>query len=166
MPAPTPFNNSYIITARASPDSTYRANIAPLPNNELWFYTAPGQYEPDASNYVPVVPASQTPPQAFLNALTVDLQTATANGCPQLTVLIHGLGTLFTDAVTEMTTLGRGLQQYANYCGLIISFDWPSYAELDSLYYSSPYSFPPPGTSGTIRDNINGTVGAFGNLLV
>jgi esterase/lipase superfamily enzyme len=66
-----------------------------------------------------------------------------------------------------MTTLGSGLQQYANYYGLVISFDWPSYGELDSsIYYSSsPYSFPPTKTFGTVRDNINGTVGAFGNLI-
>ncbi len=161
------FNNSYVITARVSPSSTYYANIAPLPNNELWFYTAQGQYVPEATNYAPVSPASQGPPQAFLDLLAVDLNTAVANGCPQLTVIIHGLGTLFADAVTEMTALGNGLQQYANYCGLVISFDWPSYGELDSsIYYaSSPYSFPPTKTSGTVRDNINGTVGAFRNLI-
>jgi esterase/lipase superfamily enzyme len=163
----TSFKNSYIITARSSPSSTYYANIAPLPNNELWFYTAPNQYEPDASNYTPVGHASQTPPQAFLDSLTADLKTAAANGCPQLAMIVHGLGTLFTDAVAEMTMLGSGLQQYANYGGLVISFDWPSYGEWDSskYYSSSPYSFPPTGGSGTVRDNINGTVGAFGNLL-
>ena len=163
----TSFTNSYIITARGSPLSTYYANIAPLPGNELWFYTAPGQYEPDASNYTPVGPVSQTPPRVFVDALTADLKTAAANGCAQLTVIIHGLGTLFTDAATEMTTLGGGLQQCANYYGLVISFDWASYGELDSsIYYSSsPYSFPPAKTSGTVRDNINGTVGAFGNLI-
>jgi esterase/lipase superfamily enzyme len=167
MPTLTPFNNSYIITARGLPSSTYYVNIAPLPNDELWFYIAPGQYNPDASNYSPVIPASQTPPQPFLDALTADLKVAIANGCPQLTVIIHGLGTLLTDVVTEMTTLGSGLQQYANYFGLVISFDWPSYGELDSMIYyaSSPYSFPPTNRFGTVRDNINGTVGAFGNLM-
>ena len=98
---------------------TYYANITPLPNNGLWFYRTSGQYEPDASKYSSDSPASQTPPQAFLDSLTLDLKTATANDCPQLTVIIHGLGTLFADAVTEMTTLGSGLQQYANYCGLV-----------------------------------------------
>jgi hypothetical protein len=142
----TPFNNSYIITARGLPASTYYVNIAPFPNNELWFYTAPGQYQSDASNYAAVSPASQTPPQAFLDLLNADLKVAAANGCSQLTVIIHGLGTLFNDAVAEMTALGRGLQQYADYRGLVISFDWPSYGELDSsrYYSSSPYSFPPP----------------------
>ena len=167
MTTSTPFNNSYIITARGLPSSTYYLNVAPLPNNELWFYTAPGQYEPDASKYGPVGPASEAPPQAFLDFLTADLKVAAANNCPQLTVILHGLGNLFTDAVTEMTTLGSGLQQYADYYGLVISFDWPSYGELDSsIYYSStPYSFPPTNMSGTVRDNINGTVGAFGNLI-
>jgi hypothetical protein len=163
----TSFNNSYIITARGLPSSTYYLNIAPLPDNKLWFYTAPGQYDPDASKYGPVSPASQALPQPFLDLLTADLTVAAANGCPQLTVIIHGLGNLFTDAVAEMTTLGSGLQQYAKYYGLVISFDWPSYGELDSsIYYSSsPYYFPPTNTSGTVRDNINGTVGAFGNLI-
>src|SRR5258708_16149110 len=119
----TLFTNSYIITARGLPSSTYYLNIAPLPDNELWFYTALGQYEPDASNYRPVSPAaSQTPPPGFLNALTTDLNVAAANNCRQLTVIIHGLGNLFTDAVTEMTTLGSGLQQYANYYRLVLSF--------------------------------------------
>lgn len=164
----TPFNNSYIITARGSPSSTYYANIVPLPNNQLWFYTAPGQYQPDASNYKPVSPASQTPPKAFLDSLTADLNVASVNGCAQLTVIIHGLGNLFIEGVAEMTTLGSGLQQYANYYGLVISFDWPSYDKLDSstYYASSPYSFPPTKTSGRVRDNINGTVGAFANLIM
>ena len=167
MPALNLFNQAYIISARNTPSSTYYSNITPLPNNQLWFYTAPRQYEPDASKYTAVGPAAQTPPQRFLDPLIGDLQTAMANNCPQLTVIFHGLGTLFADAVTEMTTLGTGLQQYAGYCGLVISFDWPSYGLLDSsLYYaSSPYSFPPVKTSGTVRDNINGTVRAFGNLI-
>jgi esterase/lipase superfamily enzyme len=57
--------------------------------------------------------------------------------------------------------------QYADYYGLVISFDWPSYGEWDSsIYYSStPHAFPPTNMSGTVRDNINGTVGAFGNLI-
>jgi hypothetical protein len=77
---PTSFNNSYIITARSSPSSTYYVNIAPLPNNELWFYTAPGQYAPDANNYGAVSPASQIAPQAFLDLLTADLKVAAAAG--------------------------------------------------------------------------------------
>ena len=137
----TPFTNSYIITARGLPSSTYYLNIAPLPDNELWFYTALGQYEPDASKYRPVSPAaSQTPPPGFLDALTTDLNVAIANGCPQLTVIIHGLGNLFTDAVAEMTTLGSGLQQYASYYGLVISFDWPSYGALDSSLFCNSFS--------------------------
>ena len=67
----------------------------------------------------------------------------------------------------DLSVVGAGLQQYASYRGLVVSFDWPSFTELDSdLHYSSlPYSFPPTHTSGTIRGNINGSGAAFVNLL-
>ena len=163
----TPFQHSYLITTRRSPCYSYCANITPLPEGELWFYTAPGQYQADACAYEPVGPASSTAPADFVSALTSDLRIAIANGCPQLTLLIHGLGNLFTDAVHELSVVGAGLRQYASYGGLVVSFDWPSFDSLDSdLHYSSlPYSFPPTQTSGTVRGNINGSAAAFVNLL-
>ena len=163
----TPFSNSYIITNRNTPSATAAANIYPLPNNELWFYTAPSQYDPEVNDYTAVGPSSQTASPAFLTALVADLQVAIDNGFPQLTLLIHGLGNTFGTSINELSILGNGMQQFTSYYGLTISFDWPSFDSLDSaMYYSAtPYSFPRSQTSGTIRGNINGSVGAFANLI-
>ncbi|MEK6280358.1 MAG: alpha/beta hydrolase [Acidobacteriota bacterium] len=83
-----------------------------------------------------------------------------------MTVYIHGLANYFQDTCNELGTYGTNLQEQG-YNGLLIGFDWPSYDEVDSyLYYGSlPYSFPPTKLSGTIRDNINGSVKSFINLL-
>lgn len=156
------FNNSYIITARNQPGATSYSNIFPLTGEAMWYYYAPGEYNAEVSDYSAVGSPSKSPPAAFMNLLAADLQKAT-----QLTVIIHGLGNLFADSIMEMAQLGAGLQQYASYPGLVISFDWPSYNEFDSGWYyaSTPYSFPPPDTKGTVRGNINGTVPAFGNFI-
>ena len=161
------FQNSYIITARSQPCYSYYANIVPLPNGNLWFYSAPAMYDADACDYEPAGSPATAPPASFLTNLTNDLERAIQAGFPQLTVIIHGLGNLFTDSIAEMSTTGAGLQQWGQYGGLVISFDWPSYDMLDSAtYYASlPYSFPPKKTSGTIRDNINGTLAGFANLI-
>lgn len=162
------FKNSYVITNRQQPCYSYYANILPEPNGLLWFYMASGQYEADACNYEPAAATpSDVPPSNFLAALEADLKIAISNGCPQLTVIIHGLGNLFTDSVQEMTVVGTGLQQYANYGGLVISFDWPSYDELDSGTYYGPgsWAFPPAATPGTIRGNIGASTSAFTNLM-
>ncbi len=98
-----------------------------------------------------------------------DLQIAIDNGFPQLTVVIHGLDTLFNKSIANLATFGSGLWHYAQYYGLVISFDWPSYDKIDCLwppnYAPSSYSFPPSTISDTIRGNINGSVPAFGNLI-
>jgi esterase/lipase superfamily enzyme len=162
------FKNSYVITNRQDPCYSYYANIAPASPGMLWFFMAPGQYEADACNYLPTASEpSNAPPPAFLTALEADLKIAISNNCPQLTVIIHGLGNLFTDSVEEMTTVGTGLQQYAKYGGLVISFDWPSYGEMDSgLYYGSgSWTFPPAATPGSIRGNIGASTASFSNLL-
>lgn len=127
-------------------------------------------YDADACDYEPAGSASNKAPAGFLTNLQNDLELAIAAGCPQLTVIVHGLSTLFTDVVRDMTAVGSGLQQWPQqpYGGLVISFDWPSYDSIDSMAnYASGTSwvFPPPKTSGTIRDNINGTVLSFGNFM-
>jgi esterase/lipase superfamily enzyme len=162
------FQNSYVITNRAEPCYSYYENIVPAANGNLWFFMASGQYEPDACNYEPAgLTPSETAPAKFLSALESDLEVAISNNCPQLTVIIHGLGNLFTDSVEEMTVVGSGLQQYASYGGLVISFDWPSYGEVDSglEYGLGSWSFPPPAKPGSIRGNIGASTGAFTNLL-
>jgi esterase/lipase superfamily enzyme len=167
---PQNFANSYILTTRDQPKATSKSQIYPLPNGSLWWYTAPKQYDPEVTDYTAVgLQPSASPPPAFLAMLESDLQIAIANGFPQLTVVIHGLANLFSTSVSELAALGGGLQQYAQYFGLVISFDWPSYNTIDSFfplnYAPLPYSFPPSTTSGTIRGNINGSVQAFGTIL-
>ena len=83
----TPFQNAYVISTRSSPCYSYYANITPLGEGELWFFTAPGQYQADACAYKPLGTASSTAPADFVSALTDDLRIAIANGCPQLTLL-------------------------------------------------------------------------------
>jgi esterase/lipase superfamily enzyme len=164
------FANSYILTTRNRPAATSKSQTFPLPNGALWWYTAPEQYDPEVTAYTAVgSQPSASPPQAFLALLESDLKIAIANGFPQLTVVIHGLANLFATSVGELASTGAGLQQYAQYYGLVISFDWPSYDKIESFlplnYAPLPYRFPPSTTSGTIRGNINGSVQAFGTLI-
>jgi len=132
---PQSFANSYILTTRDQPKATSKSQTFPLPNGALWWYTAPKQYDPEVTDYTAVGPQpSASPPPAFLTMLESDLQIAMANGFPQLTVVIHGLANLFTTSVSELASVGSGLQQYAQYYGLVISFDWPSYDTIDSFW--------------------------------
>ncbi len=164
------FANSYILTTRSQPAATTKSQTFPLPNGALWWYAAPQQYDAEVIAYTPVgLQPSASPPAAFLAMLESDLQIAITNGFPQLTVVIHGLANLFGNSIAELAALGSGPQQYAQYYGLVISFDWPSYDEIESFlpsnYAPLPYRFPPSTTSGTIRGNINGSVQAFGILI-
>jgi Alpha/beta hydrolase of unknown function (DUF900) len=168
--SPQNFANSYILTTRNQPAATSKSQIFPLPNGALWWYTAPHPYDPEVAAYTAVgLQPSADPPPAFLALLESDLQIAIANGFPQLTVVIHGLANLFATSIGELAAAGGGLQQYAQYYGLVISFDWPSYNTIDSFwppnYAPLPYGFPPNATSGTIRGNCNGSVAAFGTIL-
>jgi hypothetical protein len=164
------FANSYILTTRNRPAATSKSQIFPLPNGALWWYTAPRPYDPEVTAYTAVgLQPSADPPTAFLALLESDLQIAITNGFPQLTVVIHGLANLFGTSIGELAAAGGGLQQYAQYYGLVISFDWPSYNTIESFlpanYAPLPYAFPPNATSGTIRGNCNGSVAAFGTIL-
>ena len=143
---PQSFANSYILTTRDQPKATSKSQTLPLPNGALWWYTAPKQYDPEVADYTAVgLQPSAGPPPAFLTMLESDLQIAIANGFPQLTVVIHGLANLFSTSVGELASVGSGLQQYAQYYGLMISFDWPSYDTIDSFwppnYGPLPYNF-------------------------
>src|ERR1041385_7895944 len=93
----TTFKNSYIITARNSPLASQQPDIFPLPDGKLWFDKSGKPYSKHVLDYQHDGPASATPPETFLKDLTADLQVAIANGCPQLTVIVHGLGNLFSD---------------------------------------------------------------------
>ena len=163
------FKNSYIITNRTRVDATSYNDIKPLDGGKMWFYNAMGQYTSDASAYhTSLSPSAETRPTAFyLNALAQDLLTTKdANGKAHLCVLIEGLGNLFNQNVAYLANLGQYLAAYSSYKGLVIGFDWPSYGGFDSaLHYASGRGFPPTATSGTIRDNINGSTDAFVNFV-
>jgi len=163
----TKFTNSYVITNRAYPSEQWAYYIYPCAPGALWFYTAPGQYNGNTAAYNAVnsSPTKIVPP-AFAAAITKDLQVAAANGCAQITVYVHGLANYFSDTCNELGTYGTNLLAQG-YKGLVIAFDWPSYGEYESYQYygSLPYSFPPTNTSGTIRDNINGSVNSFRTLM-
>src|SRR5438270_521243 len=152
------FNNSYIITNRNDPytwfvDST--TDVVPLPSGELYFSLAPAPYDPYPDDYSYVTQDSSD----FLAALAADLsQTVDAHGHANLAVYIHGLGNTYDDAITATADFGTALATLGSYQGLLIGFSWPSYSEVVagfSDYYAT--SRPPEYTSGTIRDNINGS---------
>jgi len=165
--APTKFTNSYLLTNRAYPQEQWSHYIYPCPPGTLFFFTAPGQYNSNTASYK-ANPNSPTNivPSDFAAAITKDLQVAAGNGCAQITVYVHGLANSFSDSCNELGTYGTNLQAQG-YNGLLIGFDWPSYGEYESWdYYGTlPYSFPPTKTSGSIRDNINGSINSFRTML-
>jgi esterase/lipase superfamily enzyme len=158
------FANSYNITNRLYPftvlvDST--TYVVPLPGSELSFYQSQGKsYDSNDEDYYSATQHS------FLADLTKDLKlTLDATGHANLVVYIHGLGNTYSDAIAAAADLGTSLQQ-TGYRGLVIGFSWPSYSE-DVAALASYYatSRPPQQTSGTIRDNINGSVHSFLAML-
>jgi esterase/lipase superfamily enzyme len=161
------FSKSYMVTNRTYPSTEWVDYIYPLPPGTSYYYLAAGGNNPDPTAYKQI---NSTPseylPSAFHAPLYADLALAVANGGPQLTLYIHGLGNYFSDACTELGTFGANLASQG-YKGLLMAFSWPSYSEESSYewYGSLPYSFPPTATSGTIRDNINGSVQSLVNLL-
>jgi hypothetical protein len=167
MPPTTKFNNSYLITNRYHPAEQSLKHIYPLPPGQLYFYMAPGQYNYNYNAYKPVnARPTKVVPTTFAQQIEKDLKIAIANGCPQITVYVHGLDNYLSDTCNELGAYGANLQQQG-YNGLVIAFDWPSYGAIGSVVYygSRPYSFPPKATKGTIRDNINGSIQSFITML-
>jgi len=166
MATSPPFSNSYIVTNRNDPytffpDST--TLVVPLPAGQLYYSTAASPYDQTPDDYSHVTQNAA----GFLSQLKQDLAlTLDANGQANLTVFIHGLGNTFDDAITETAAFGSALYGSGTYTGLLIGFSWPSYSELVAplaSYYAT--SRPPQSTSGTIRDNINGSTASFVNLI-
>lgn len=163
----TNFTNSYLITNRNNPQAQDYGSIYPLPAGQLYFYVAPGQYNSASNAYKQVnQQATSVIPPTFAAQLEQDLQVAINNGCPQITVYVHGLANYFTDTCNELGTYGSNLLKQ-DYKGLLIAYDWPCYGEVASFDFYSilPYAFPPGGTKNSIRENINGSVDSFINLL-
>jgi esterase/lipase superfamily enzyme len=160
-----------MISNRVDTDATWAHYINPLPGGQMnWFLSTAQSNDPTRSDYIQQGSSSTTPPDSFATAIAAALTSQTGPN-PQLTVFIHGLGNLFSDAIWGMSSMGADLATFANYPGLVIGFDWPSYGEGESvLYYATnatdkQYYFPPTATSGSIRDNINGSTQAFTNLV-
>ena len=159
------FKNSYLVTNRADPTTIFtdsKTYVVPLPSGELSYYTSGAPYDQDADDYASVPFES-----GFLTPLQADLQnTAGSNGPADLAIYVHGLAVTFDDAISSTAAFGSALSSPGGYNGLLIGFDWPSYGEfvgpLPSYYATSR---PPQNTSGTIRDNINGSTQAFVNLM-
>lgn len=161
---PPTFNNSYLITNRNDP-KTYLVDsqtiVIPGPTS---IYLSNTPYDQSPDDY------STADPTDFFSELETDLaSTVDANGNANLAVYIHGLGNTFDDAITETAAFGSALASPGGYGGLLIAFDWPSYsffvAEEVSYYATTPINWPVQTSSGTIRDNINGSIDSFVNLI-
>jgi esterase/lipase superfamily enzyme len=153
------------------PDNNLSWNqIVPVSGAGLWWYLAPGSYNPNYKNYESQSSITQvTAPPSFQTALLADLKTQGKNA--RLTVYIHGLGNVWgtqllsSDAVLETATFGQWLGKQG-FGGLLIGFSWPCYSAVESLaHYASTSTFPPSNKSGTIRDNINGSRQSFQSLM-
>lgn len=159
------FSYSYMVTNRATPFATTHADVVPAAPSSLTFWTAPGAYQTSSpqQNYTEVTQ------EVFVDRLKADLALAAAGGKLHLGLYVHGLGNLFTDALTEAAAFGCALKTSGSWPGLLIGFSWPSYDMFDSAYYYASTGPPPPPvtpqTSGTIRDNILGSRQSFDALV-
>jgi hypothetical protein len=163
LKSPGVAGTSFLISNRTQPQNPN--DTTPIANGAMnWYLSTVQANDPTAANYSAQGNSAPTVPESFKIAIYTALLSQET---PQLTLFIHGLGNLFADAIWGTASLGANLAAFADYPGVVIGFDWPSYDENDSgLWYASlPYAFPPKGTSGTIRDNINGSRPAFANLL-
>ena len=159
------FAYSYMVTNRATPFATSRSDgIVPSAPGTLTFWTAPGAYQSSdpQTNYTEVTQA------VFLERLSADLTLAASEGKLHLGTYVHGLGNVFTDALTEAAQFGCALAT-GGWPGLLVGFSWPSYGALESAAFYATTGPPPPPvtpqTSGTIRDNILGSRQSFDALL-
>jgi len=159
--ATTPvFNNSYFITNRNDPTTIWVDSASVVIPGPLSYYLSNTPYDQYTDDYSAI---SQS---AFMSDLAADLNsTVDENGNAYLAVYIHGLGTTFDYAITETAAFGSALSSPGAYRGLLIGFDWPSYGTavsgLVSYYATTPINWPVQNTSGTIRDNINGSIDSF-----
>lgn len=126
MPA---FQSSYVVSARNLAGSSESQIDTTLPNGQLWWLTAPGAYNASPSAYysssTPSSDCATTAPAAFLSALVTDVLATSVDGKANLTVVIHGLGNSFTDAIGIYSHVGPALAN-DGYGGLLLGFDWAS----------------------------------------
>lgn len=151
-------DQSFMVTNRAHP--TGITGQEPLPDGELWWYSAPEADEADEHAFVKAEATATTgAPPAFEEAV---LEKLRAQSEPSLTVFIHGLDCFWTSAVKYTAVLAKGLAS-ANYPGLVIGFSWPSNGADDLLHYASAY--PQPADTETVRGRIVSSVASMGNLF-
>jgi esterase/lipase superfamily enzyme len=163
MTTPT-FNNSYFITNRNDPTTIWVDSASVVVPGPLSYYLSNTPYDQTSDDYSPIDWSS------FLSDLETDLaSTVDANGNANLCVYIHGLGNPFDTAITETAAFGSALASPGGFSGLLIGFDWPSYgtavSALASYYASTQINWPVVNTSGTIRDNINGSIDSFVTVI-
>jgi esterase/lipase superfamily enzyme len=162
-----PIQSSYMVTNRAWPKDEWPFSIYPLPPNENLYFVAPGANNANPGQYDWVDPNPSTSmPTEFMQQLDTDIGNVVRNGAHHVTVLIHGLSYVFSSACSLLGFVGQNLAANG-YRGLVIGYSWPSYDSASStLYYASPYSFPPLFDAGTIRDNINGSTNSLLQMLL
>src|SRR5687768_16159262 len=158
------FNNSYFITNRNDPTTIWVDSSTYVIPGPLSYYMSNTPYDQTTDNYSTVVWST------FLQDLETDLaSTVDANGNANLVVYVHGLGNTFDDAIVEAAAFGSALASPGGFGGLLIAFDWPSYgaavSPLASYYATTGINWPVINTSGTIRDNINGSIDSFVTVI-
>ena len=158
------FNNSYFITNRNDPTTIWVDSATYVIPGPLSYYMSNTPYDQTTDDY------STVPWSTFLQDLEADLAGAVdASGHANLVVYIHGLGNTFDDAITEAAAFGSALASPGGFGGLLIAFDWPSYgtavSALASYYATTGINWPVTNTSGTIRDNINGSINSFVTVI-
>ena len=159
------FTYSYMVTNRATPFATTQADVLPSAPGSLSFWTAAGAYQSSSpkANYQEVTQ------DVFLTRLKADLARTSSADKLHLGLYVHGLGNVFTDALTEVAQFGCALATTGSWPGLLIGFSWPSYDAFDSaISYATTGPPPPPLTpqqSGSIRDNILGSRQSFDALV-
>ena len=163
MATPT-FNNSYLITNRKYPTTIWVDSATYVIPGPLSYYISNTPYDQTTDDYSAVQWSS------FLSDLETDLaSTVDANGNANLVVYVHGLGNTFDDAIVEAAAFGSALASPGGFGGLLIAFDWPSYgtavSALAGYYATTGINWPVKNTSGTIRDNINGSIESFVDVI-
>ena len=154
------FNNSYFITNRNDPETIWVDSTSTVIPGPLSYYLANSPYDQSTDDY------STVDSTDFYSDMLTDLEsTVDANGNANLVVYVHGLGNTFDDAIAEAAAFGSALASPGGFGGLLIAFDWPSssplFAAVASYYATTQITWPVENTSGTIRDNINGSIDSF-----
>jgi esterase/lipase superfamily enzyme len=164
-PQGLPFAFSYMITNRATPFATELDQIVPAAAGTLTYFTAPGPY---VSQNVSTA-YTEVSKETFVERLKADMALTASDGALHLGLYVHGLGNVFTDALTESAEFGCNLATPGAWPGLLIGFSWPSYDIVESTFFYATIGPPPPPLvpqrSGSIRDNILGSRESFQSLL-